>query len=89
MSNDHELLATGSSYTWSWATGAADRALKSFAQALVLLLGGGTTGLNILQVDWKASLAAAVGAAILSLLTSVISAPLGDAGTTSLLPGGK
>jgi hypothetical protein len=69
-------------------TGAFDRALKSFAQAL-LLLWGADEGLNLLDVNIMQSLGVAAGALVLSLLTSMVSAPVGDDGTTSLLRGGQ
>lgn len=65
-------------------TGAADRALKSAAQSL-LLLWGADAGLNILEIQPLAALGFAGGAAVLSILTSIVSAPAGDEGTTSLL----
>lgn len=74
--------------TAAFWTGAIDRAVKSFAQALLLLLGA-DAGLNILDVDFVAALGIAVGAFILSILTSLVSAPAGDKGTTSFLPGGN
>jgi hypothetical protein len=79
----------GDVFTRSWLIGTADRALKSFAASLILLLGGGTTGLNILHVDWQQALDTAAGAAVLAILFAAASAPLGDPGTTSLLPGGR
>lgn len=81
--------AGGNPFTKAWAIGTADRALKSFAATLIVLLGGGTTALNILNVDWQAALGSAAGATLLSLLFSAASAPLGETGTTSLLPGGR
>lgn len=69
-------------------TGAFDRAIKSFAQAL-LLLWGADEGLNILEVNFLQSLGIAAGALVLSLLTSIVSAPIGDDGTTSMLRGGQ
>jgi hypothetical protein len=38
-------------------------------------------------VDLAPALGVVAGAAVLSLLTSVVSAPVGDWGSTSLLPG--
>lgn len=70
-----------------WA-GAFDRVIKSFAQAL-LLLWGADEGLNLLSINFPASLGVAAGAAVLSLLTSIISAPIADRGSTSMLPGGN
>ncbi len=83
------LPAPGNPYTQAWLIGAADRALKSFATSLAILLGGGQTGLDLLHIDWRAALLTAAGTAVASVLTSVISAPIGDPGTTSLLPGGR
>lgn len=68
-------------------TGVGDRAFKSFAQSL-LLLWGADDALNVLQVDWATALGLAGGAALLSVLTSIVSAPMGDKGTTSFLSGG-
>lgn len=69
-------------------TGAFDRAIKSFAQAL-LLLWGADEGLSILEIQFPQSLGVAAGAAVLSLLTSIVSAPVGEPQTTSMLPGGR
>lgn len=91
----HEKLETvppaagGNPFTKAWAIGTADRALKSFAATLMVLLGGGTAVLNVLHIDWQAALGTAAGATVLSLLFSAASAPLGEPGTTSLLPGGR
>lgn len=68
-------------------TGVLDRAVKSFAQQLILLWGA-DQGLNILTVDWRSAIGLAGGAAVLSLLTSLASAPIGDKGSSSFLPGG-
>lgn len=74
-----------------WGTafwiGATDRIIKSVAQTLVLLYTG--QQFNLLGIDWKATVGLAGGAAVLSLLTSLASAPAGTPGTTSFLPGGK
>jgi len=72
----------------SWWRGAADRALKATAQTL-LLLWAGSDGLNVLTVQPMPALGLAAGAAVLSLLTSIVSAPVGDPGTTCLIPGGS
>ena len=84
-----EPAPSGNAFTRSWLIGTADRMLKSFAASLVLLLGGGTAGLNVLHVDWQQALGTAAGAAVLAVLFSVASAPIGEPGTTSLLPGGR
>ena len=49
--------------------GAAERAIKTFAQALLGVLTSGATGL--LDVDWVAALSVAALATVVSLLTSL------------------
>lgn len=73
--------------TQAFWIGAIDRAVKSFAQSLLLLWGADAT-FNIVEVDIKGALGVAAGALVLSLLTSLGSAPVGESGTTSFLPGG-
>ena len=63
----------------------AERALKTAAQAVILGLGL-AQGANLFDMDWKAALGLAAGGALLSLLTSVVSAPFGNKGTASLEP---
>lgn len=74
--------------TTAFWVGLIDRAVKSFAQAL-LLLWVADGGFNILEVDVRTALGLGLGAAVLSILTSFVSAPVGDKGTTSFLPGGN
>lgn len=52
----------------------AERAIKTFAQALLALFVGGVT---ILTIDWQQALAVAGTAAVLSVLMSVVSKNLG------------
>ena len=56
---------------WSIAfwRGATERALKTFAQALVAVIGVGAVGL--LDVDWIGALSAALLATVVSVLTSI------------------
>lgn len=95
MTGHHEdaSFSTPASDNWplskAWAIGTADRAIKSFATTMLVLLGSGTPGLNLVHVDWLNALEVAGSTVVLSVLTSVASAFLGDAGTTSLLPGGR
>ena len=60
-----------------------ERAVKTFAQALAAVLTAGAT--NLLEVPWGGALAAAGLAALLSVLTSVASAPFGAEETPSLI----
>lgn len=75
-------------FTAAFWRGAADRSVKSAAQTL-LLLWGADAGFDLLNIQPLPALGLAGGAAVLSLLTSIVSAPAGDPGTTSLIPGGK
>ncbi len=67
-----------------WA-GATDRAVKSFAQSLILLWTA-DAGFNVLEIAVGPTFGVAAGAAALSLLTSIVSAPVGDRGSTSMIP---
>ncbi len=67
-----------------WA-GATDRAVKSFAQSLILLWTA-DQGFNVLEIAIGPTFGVAVGAAALSLLTSIVSSPVGDRGSPSLIP---
>jgi hypothetical protein len=69
-----------------WLRDATERALKSAAQATVLALGA-SQGFDLFSADWQNVAGIAAGAAVLSVLTSVISAPLGAKGSASLLSG--
>ena len=60
-----------------------ERALKTFAQALLAVLGAGA--FDLVSVPWKGALAAAGFAALLSVLSSVASAPFGAEDTPSLV----
>ncbi len=58
------------------------RALKTFAQALIAVIG--TDALGVTDVDWMQAAEAAALAAILSLLMSAASMPFGEKGTPGL-----
>lgn len=53
---------------WNFA---GERAIKTFAQAGLAFLGGGSVGL--FSVDWVSFFSISGGAALLSILTSIIS----------------
>lgn len=63
-----------------------ERAIKTFAQSLAAIFSA--AGLGLLTVPWSASLSTAGMAAVLSVLTSMASAPVGESGSPSLLPPG-
>jgi hypothetical protein len=55
---------------------AAERAVKSSAQAVVGL--GLLDGANVLHLDWQLAGGTALGAAVLSVLTSLITSGVGE-----------
>ena len=61
---------------------AADRAARTFAQALLATI---TIGDAVYSVDWKAGLGIAVTAAIASILTSIATSKVGASGTPSVV----
>lgn len=65
-----------------FAVAAAIRAVKTFAQTMLALIGTDLLGLT--DVDWGALASVALVAAILSVLTSIASMPFGEKGTPGL-----
>ena len=61
----------------------AERAVKTLAQTLVALLGAGAV--DVLHIDWKARLSVAMGAALVSILTSIASSNVNSADSASLV----
>lgn len=68
--------------TLAWLTDAAERAVKTFAQALLAALT--LSGVDVLHLDWGQTLSMAGTAAVISILTSIVSVGVGTAGTASL-----
>lgn len=65
---------------------ATERALKTAAQAALLFLGA-DQALDAVSADWASTGSFALGGAVLSYLTSIISAPFGseeDKGTPAI-----
>lgn len=58
------------------------RAIKTFAQVVLAVVG--TDAVGITDVDWVAAAEVGALAAVLSLLTSVVSYPFGEKGTPGL-----
>lgn len=56
-----------------WLAAAGIRALKTFSQAVVSMLGG--EALGILEADWAAVLSVSAMAAVVSLFTSIAGLP--------------
>ena len=61
---------------------AAERAVKTCAQSLLATLT--LSGVDVLHLDWVQSLSVAGTATVISVLTSVVSAGVGNSGTASL-----
>jgi len=70
-----------SRYFW---LSALERAIKTFAQSAIALLGGDTI-LGLFDVDWPNALQVAGLAALISVFTSIVSAPMGPDGSPSLV----
>jgi hypothetical protein len=70
-------------YTAAFWRAALERAVKTFAQTLAALLGAG--GLGLLTAPWTNALSTAGLAALLSVLTSIGSEPVGQHDSPSLL----
>ena len=72
-------------FTWTFWRSATERAVKSFAQSLAACLGA--SGAGLWEVEWTTALAVAGMTTLLSVLSSVASAPVGaDHHSPSLLP---
>lgn len=65
-------------FTTNFWTATLERAIKTFAQSAAALLAG--DGLGILDIDWVTVLSVAALATVVSVLTSVASAPIGAPG---------
>jgi len=63
----------------------AERAIKTIAQTMLALWLVGDVAFNILTVDFGQAAGIGLGAAVLSLLTSVASAGVGPANSPSLV----
>jgi hypothetical protein len=63
---------------------ALERAVKTAVQAVVLAIGA-AQGAALFALDWKNVVGAAVGGAAVSLLTSLISLPIGPADSPSVI----
>ena len=70
-------------FTYLFWRSAFERAFKTFAQTLVALFS--ISGVGLLNAPWTTALSAAGMAAVLSVLTSMTSEPMGERNTPSLL----
>ena len=80
-------MSTPFVYGMTWAVDAGERALKTAAQAVLLALGASDTGMgNFFEFDFGTAGGFALGGFVISVLTSIISAPIGGSGTASVVP---
>lgn len=77
-------------FTRSFWRDAAERSIKTAAQGVLIGLGASNSGpVNLFEFNLQRGLGFAAGGFVVSLLTSIVSAPLGESGTASLLPAPK
>lgn len=69
-------------FSTTWLKDAAERAVKTFAQALLAMISADSF-LNILDFNWGDMFGVSATATVVSVLTSIVSAGLGDKGTAS------
>lgn len=67
---------------YSWVRDASERAVATFAQAVLTVVGGDF--FNIWSIDWKTALGVGAGGAVLSVLKSLAARHVGEEGTASL-----
>jgi hypothetical protein len=67
----------------NWGKDAVERAVSTFAQAALSVLG--LEALDVFHADWKAAVGVGVGGAVLSFLKSLAAASVTDNGTASLV----
>jgi hypothetical protein len=79
---------TNTLFTRTFWFDAGERALKTAAQAVLLAWGlsQGPGPVDGFGFDWQLGASAALGGLVLSILTSIVSAPIGNNGTASALP---
>ena len=68
--------------SYSWVRDAGERAVSTFAQAFLAVVGGDT--LNVWDFGWKTAFGIGLGSALLSVLKSVAAKSVGTPGTASL-----
>ena len=62
---------------------AGERTIRTIAQSLLALMG--TDALGIVGLDWTQMLSVAIGAGLMSLLTSIVATGVGDKGTAEIV----
>jgi hypothetical protein len=75
-------------FTVAFWKDAAERAIRAASWSLMSLWGA-AAGFNLLTVHWQTALGIGSGAAVLSLLASLLGGRFGSSDNASLLPGQK
>lgn len=73
-------------FSKTWLFDALERAAKTAAQFVLVALGQDVGGIDLFAVDFENLAGLALGGAVVSLLTSVVSAPVGGNETASVVP---
>ncbi|MCW2767557.1 MAG: hypothetical protein JWO11_3516 [Nocardioides sp.] len=79
------LVDTGEMTTVSFWKATAERLVRAFAVSMLSLLGAGV--IDIVHVPWTTDLSISGGAAVASLLASLVASQVGDPGSPSFLKG--
>lgn len=75
-------------FTKAFWLDAAERAVKSFAQGALAALSQDVVGADLFAASWSSVLGAGLTVMVLSLLTSIASAPVPAISPASVLPAG-
>jgi hypothetical protein len=62
---------------------AGERTIRTIAQSLLALMG--TDALGIVGLDWTQMFSVAIGAGLMSVLTSIVATGVGDKGTAEIV----
>lgn len=74
-------------FSWTFWADALERAVKTAAQSVMVAATLSTaTFINLFELDLVVVGQAALSGAVFSILTSIVSAPIGESGTASMLP---
>jgi Putative lactococcus lactis phage r1t holin len=71
-------------WSWNFAKQAGERAVRAFASSLLSVWTVGPA-FDVIHANWSGALSVAGGAAVVSLLTSVVASGVGQKGTASLV----
>ena len=70
-------------FTWKFWRQVLERSVKTAAQAAILAIGADQ--INVMAVNWVGIAGFAAGGFVLSVLTSIVSLPVGEGNSPSVL----